>query len=363
MDAIVGARAERRRRRGGHDGDGRPSPTLRCAWSSTTRVLERRPAHHGRRRRRRVPHLRTAGARGARLRLHHHAPEGRSPRPPAPTGTVERILALRGHGMHRLAGALREAQVQVAGARGWATRRAAAALGLPGHRGRRDVCGAQPRRAPPPSSPRPRTTTRPGRLARETGARVAAIPSVLDVPAALNDASPTTGPERRVRDHPADPERGHAAHAQAADPQPGAVRQVVEPSPGEGLHGARSAGAGRSRPPRRRAARTRPGGAHVGHQAGDGGAGPPVAQQEAGLLAQRPAEAACRGRPRGADVRVTRAGWWPGTVPQATHSDATTGDHRRRACTRPRRRPPSSGSAPREHRRCRDASPTAPPVP
>lgn len=102
----------------------------------------------------------------------------------APTGTVERILALRGHGTTGLAGALREAQVQLAGAR--ARRRVV--LLLSDCRVTDEVDATPAARsldelvilAPAEDDDEAR------RLARETGARVAAISSVLDVPAALN---------------------------------------------------------------------------------------------------------------------------------------------------------------------------------
>ena len=101
-----------------------------------------------------------------------------------PARTVERILALRGHGTTGLAGALRAAQVQLAGAR--ARRRVTILLSdcrvtdevdaVPAAR----ALGELVILAPTGDDDEAR------RLAREAGALVADIGSVLDVPAALN---------------------------------------------------------------------------------------------------------------------------------------------------------------------------------
>lgn len=101
-----------------------------------------------------------------------------------PTRTIERILALRGHGTTGLAGALREAQTQLAGAR--ARRRVVLLLSdcrvtdevdaTPDARGLDELIIL----APAGDDDEAR------RLARESGARIASIASVLDVPPALN---------------------------------------------------------------------------------------------------------------------------------------------------------------------------------
>lgn len=104
--------------------------------------------------------------------------------PPAPALTIERILALRGHGTTGLAGALREASVQLAGVR--ARRRVV--LLLSDCRATDDVDATAVARgidelvilAPAEDDDEAR------RLARDSGARVAAVGSVLEVPAALN---------------------------------------------------------------------------------------------------------------------------------------------------------------------------------
>ncbi|MEO9322851.1 vWA domain-containing protein [Nocardioides sp. C4-1] len=101
-----------------------------------------------------------------------------------PTATIERVLALRGHGTTGLAGALREAQAQLAGAR--ARRRVV--LLLSDCRVTDEVDATPVARsldelvvlAPAGDDDEAR------RLARESGARTAPIQSVLDVPAALN---------------------------------------------------------------------------------------------------------------------------------------------------------------------------------
>lgn len=101
-----------------------------------------------------------------------------------PTRTIERILALRGHGTTGLAGALRAAQVQLAGAR--ARRRVV--LLLSDCRVTDEVDATPAARsldelvilAPAQDDDEAR------HLARDSGARVGSIGSVLDVPAALN---------------------------------------------------------------------------------------------------------------------------------------------------------------------------------
>ena len=118
-------------------------------------------------------------------------PSSRSPPPPGaladtigPTRTVERELALRGHGTTGLAAALHAAHVQLAGAR--ARRRVTVLLSdcrvtdevdaLPAARTLDELVILAP--AGDDAEAR--------RLAQEAGARIAAIASVLDVPAALN---------------------------------------------------------------------------------------------------------------------------------------------------------------------------------
>jgi Mg-chelatase subunit ChlD len=101
-----------------------------------------------------------------------------------PARTVERILALRGHGTTGLAGALRAAQVQLAGAR--ARRRVTILLSdcrvtdevdpVPAARALDELVIL----APTGDDDEAR------RLAREAGARIADIGSVLDVPPVLN---------------------------------------------------------------------------------------------------------------------------------------------------------------------------------
>ncbi len=100
------------------------------------------------------------------------------------TRTVERILALRGHGTTGLAGALREAQTQLAGAR--ARRRVVLLLSdcrvtdevdaTPVARGIDELVILAPAEDDDEAQ----------RLARDSGAQVAPIASVLDVPVALN---------------------------------------------------------------------------------------------------------------------------------------------------------------------------------
>ncbi len=102
----------------------------------------------------------------------------------SPASTIERILALRGHGTTGLAGALRAAQGQLAGAR--ARRRVVLLLSdcrvtdevdaVPAARALEELVIL----APATDDDEAR------RLARESGARLAPIGSVLDVPAALN---------------------------------------------------------------------------------------------------------------------------------------------------------------------------------
>ena len=101
-----------------------------------------------------------------------------------PAVTIDRILALRGHGTTGLAGALRAAQGQLAGAR---ARRRVTIL-LSDCRATDEVDAVPAARAldelvilaPAGDDEEAR------RQGRETGARVADIASVLDVPAALN---------------------------------------------------------------------------------------------------------------------------------------------------------------------------------
>ncbi len=101
-----------------------------------------------------------------------------------PARTVERILALRGHGTTGLAGALRAAQVQLAGAR--ARRRVTILLSDCRVTDEVDAVPAAQALdelvilAPTGDDDEAR------RLARHAGARMADIGSVLDVPAALN---------------------------------------------------------------------------------------------------------------------------------------------------------------------------------
>ena len=100
------------------------------------------------------------------------------------TRTVERILALRGHGTTGLAGALHEAGAQLAGSR--ARRRVVLLLSdcrvtdevdaTPAARALDELVILAPAEDDDEAQ----------RLARDSGARVAAIGSVLDVPAALN---------------------------------------------------------------------------------------------------------------------------------------------------------------------------------
>jgi len=101
-----------------------------------------------------------------------------------PTRTIEQILALRGHGTTGLAGALLAARAQLAGAR--ARRRVV--LLLSDCRVTDEVDAVSVARgidelvilAPADDDDEAR------RLARESGARIASIGSVLDVPGALN---------------------------------------------------------------------------------------------------------------------------------------------------------------------------------
>jgi Mg-chelatase subunit ChlD len=104
--------------------------------------------------------------------------------PAGPAATIEAILALRGHGTTGLAGALRAAGGQLAGAR--ARRRVVLLLSdcrvtdevdaVPAARALAELVIL----APAADDDEAR------RLAREGGARIAPIASVLDVPAALN---------------------------------------------------------------------------------------------------------------------------------------------------------------------------------
>lgn len=101
-----------------------------------------------------------------------------------PTRTIERILALRGHGTTGLAGALQAAHAQISGAR--ARRRVVLLLSdcrvtdevdaVPAARALDELVILAPAGDDEEAQ----------RLARESGARIAAIESVLDVPAALN---------------------------------------------------------------------------------------------------------------------------------------------------------------------------------
>jgi Mg-chelatase subunit ChlD len=102
----------------------------------------------------------------------------------APAATVESILALRGHGTTGLAGALRAARDQLAGAR--ARRRVVLLL---------SDCRVTDEQDPVPAARAldeliilapAEDDDEARRLARASGARIAAVKSVLDVPAALN---------------------------------------------------------------------------------------------------------------------------------------------------------------------------------
>jgi Mg-chelatase subunit ChlD len=102
----------------------------------------------------------------------------------APAGTVEAILALRGHGTTGLAGALRAARDQLSGAR--ARRRVVLLL---------SDCRATDEQDPVPAARAvdeliilapAADDDEARRLAGASGARVASAESVLDVPAALN---------------------------------------------------------------------------------------------------------------------------------------------------------------------------------
>lgn len=185
MDAIVGARAEAR------------MPSLddltAVQWSRPELALCLVVDHSGSMNGARLTTAAVAGAACLTYAPEEHAvlafaatttPLKRIADSARATGTVERILRLRGHGTTGLAGALREAQVQLAGAR--ARRRVV--LLLSDCRVTDDVDATAAARAldelvilaPAEDDDEAR------RLARDSGARVAAIGSVLDVPAALN---------------------------------------------------------------------------------------------------------------------------------------------------------------------------------
>ena len=103
---------------------------------------------------------------------------------PATAQTLERILALRGHGTTGLAGALREAQVQLASAR--ARRRVVLLLSDCRVTDEVDATSAAQGidelviLAPSDDDEEAR------RLAQDSGARIGAVGSVLDVPTVLN---------------------------------------------------------------------------------------------------------------------------------------------------------------------------------
>ena len=101
-----------------------------------------------------------------------------------PTVTVERVLALRGHGTTGLAGALREAGVQLAGAR--ARRRVVLLLSDCRVTDEIDATRAAQALDELVILAPAEDDDEAHRLARDSGAKVAAIRSVLDVPAALN---------------------------------------------------------------------------------------------------------------------------------------------------------------------------------
>lgn len=185
MDAIVGARAEGR------------MPSLEdmtaTDWNRPELALCLVIDHSGSMNGARLTTAAVAGAACLTYAPQEHAvlafaatatPLKRISEAARPTGTVERILGLRGHGTTGLAGALREAQVQLAGAR--ARRRVV--LLLSDCRVTDEVDATPAARcldelvilAPAEDDEEAQ------RLARASGARVAAIGSVLDIPAALN---------------------------------------------------------------------------------------------------------------------------------------------------------------------------------
>ncbi|MDO9457597.1 vWA domain-containing protein [Nocardioides sp.] len=185
MDAIVGARAEAR------------MPSLEdmtaVAWSRPELALCLVIDHSGSMNGARLTTAAVAGAACLTYAPEEHAVLAfaatttrlkRVSEAARPTATIERILALRGHGTTGLAGALREAQVQLASTR--ARRRVV--LLLSDCRVTDEVDATSAARsidelvilAPAEDDDEAQ------RLARDSGARVAAIGSVLDVPAALN---------------------------------------------------------------------------------------------------------------------------------------------------------------------------------
>lgn len=185
MDAVLGARAEAR------------MPSLddltAVQWSRPDMALCLVVDHSGSMNGARLTTAAVAGAACLTFAPEEHAvlafaatttPLKRISQAARPTATIERILALRGHGTTGLAEALREARTQLAGAR--ARRRVVLLLSdcrVTDEVDATDVASALEELvilAPAGDDEEAQ------RLARDSGARVAAIGSVLDVPAALN---------------------------------------------------------------------------------------------------------------------------------------------------------------------------------
>lgn len=185
MDAIVGARAEARM----------PSLEEMTAvdWARPELALCLVIDHSGSMNGARLTTAAVAGAACLTFAPEEHAVLAFAARTTAlkplsrtvgPTVTVERVLALRGHGTTGLAGALREAATQLAGAR--ARRRVVVLLSdcrvtdevdaTPAARALEELVVL----APAGDDDEAR------HLARDSGARIASIGSVLDVPVALN---------------------------------------------------------------------------------------------------------------------------------------------------------------------------------
>jgi Mg-chelatase subunit ChlD len=185
MDAIVGARAE-----------GRPpglDEMTASEWARPGLALCLVVDHSGSMNGVRLATAAVTGAACLTMAPREHAvlafaAQTRALKPLAGSGsparTIERILALRGHGTTGLAGALQAAQGQLAGAQ--AKRRVV--LLLSDCRATDEVDAVPAARsleellilAPAADDDEAR------RLAREAGASIASITSVLDVPAALN---------------------------------------------------------------------------------------------------------------------------------------------------------------------------------